>query len=90
MAAWLEVSQSVYDTHVLERRLRVARLGDLGDGERAGAAEHHDVEQRVGTQPVGAVHRRAGRFARGEQAGNDAVLAVVVGDHLRSNIIIWK
>jgi hypothetical protein len=33
-----------------------------------GAAEHDEVEQRVGAEAVGAVHRHAGRLADGHQA----------------------
>ena len=39
---------------------------------RGGAAEHHQVEQRVGAQPIGAVDRHAGRLADRHQAGHDA------------------
>ena len=35
-----------------------AGLDQLGDAVGGGAAEHHQVEQRVGAEPVGAVHRR--------------------------------
>lgn len=46
----------------------VSGLGDVGDAEGAGAAEHHDVEQRVGAETVRAVHRGASGLTRGEQA----------------------
>ena len=49
---------------------RVVRGGDA----RA-AAEHVDVQQRVGAQPVGAVHRDTRALARGVQAGHDVVLS---------------
>ena len=50
------------------------------DGVVAGAlAEHVDVEQRVGAEAVGAVHRHAGALAGGVQARDDGV---VVRQHL--------
>mmetsp|Transcript_10585 Transcript_10585/g.20443 ORF Transcript_10585/g.20443 Transcript_10585/m.20443 type:complete len:470 (-) Transcript_10585:482-1891(-) len=52
---------------------RIAWLGDLADAEGGGAAEDDDVEQRVGAQAVGAVHRRARGLARGEKAADDGV-----------------
>jgi hypothetical protein len=44
----------------LELRDLVAGLGDVGNAQRTGAAEHHNVEERVRTEAVGAVYRRAG------------------------------
>src|SRR3990167_6839142 len=43
------------------------------------AAEHQQVEQRVGAQAVGAVHADAGAFAHGVQAVDDLLRAVAVG-----------
>ena len=40
---------------------------------RGGAAEHDQIEQRVGAQAVGAVHRHAGRLADRHQPGHDRV-----------------
>ena len=56
-----------------QRRLRRAGLQRLGGAMRGGAAEHHQVEQRVGAEPVGAVHGHAGRLAHRHQAGHDRV-----------------
>src|SRR5690606_4296318 len=47
-----------------------------------GAAKHDEVEQRVGTQAVGSVHRYRGTFAHGIQAVDDAVFAVDTGNNL--------
>ena len=44
----------------------------------AGAAEHHQVDQAVGAQPVGAVHRDAGRLADRHQAGHH-IVGIVAG-----------
>ena len=46
----------------------LTRLGDLGDSQRAGTAEHHNVEQGVGSQTVGTVDGGTGGFTRCEQA----------------------
>ncbi len=57
-------------------------LGCLGAGHEGGhgptppPAEHHDVEQGVGAQPVGPVHRHAGALAGGVEAGDDGALGV--------------
>jgi hypothetical protein len=46
------------------------------------AAEHQQVQQRVGAQPVGAMHRHAGAFAHRVQAVDDLVgVAVLRRDH---------
>ena len=47
-------------------------IDHLAGAQRRGAAEHHEVGQRVRAQPVGAVHRGAGGFAHRHQAGHDA------------------
>ncbi|SVK50289.1 Uncharacterised protein [Acinetobacter baumannii] len=43
-----------------------------------GTAEHHQVQQRVAAQTVGAVHRYAGDFAHGEQPRDHHVFAFLV------------
>jgi hypothetical protein len=45
------------------------------------AAEHDEVDQAVGAEPVGAVDRDAGRLADREQAGHDAVRIAVLQRH---------
>ena len=40
---------------------------------RGGAAEHHEVEQRIGAEPVGAMHRDAGRLADRHQPGHHRI-----------------
>ena len=58
-------------------------LDHLGAAQRRGAAEHHEIDQRVGAEPVGAVHRHAGGFAERHQAGHDVIgVAVLLGQHL--------
>ena len=48
-----------------------------------GAAEHHEIDQRIRAQPVGAVHRHAGRFAQRHQARDHGVgIAVLLGQRL--------
>ena len=58
-------------------------VDDLGAAQRRGAAEHDEVDQRIGAEPVGAVHRDAGRLAERHQAGHDVVgIAVLLGQRL--------
>ena len=56
-----------------QRRLRPVRLEHHRAPVRRGPAEHHQVEQRVGAEPVGAVHRHAGRLAHRHQPRHDRV-----------------
>lgn len=48
----------------------------LTDGDGAGAAEDDDVQQRVRPEPVGAVHRGAGRLAGRVEPRHDRVRVV--------------
>ena len=54
-------------------------------GEHLGdpAREDQSLEQRVGGEPVGAVHAGAGDLAGGEQAGHDGLAVEVGGDAAR-------
>ena len=45
---------------------------------RRGAAEHHQVEQRIGAEPVRAMHRHARRFAHRHQSGDHSVGTAVL------------
>ena len=64
-------------------RLLLAGMHELGAAMRGGAAEHHEVDQRVRAEPVGAVHRDAAGLAERHQAGHDGVVvAVLLGQHL--------
>jgi hypothetical protein len=76
--------------HLLDHRLgtdrqldEVGRVGVVGGPDAAALAEDVDVEQRVGAEPVGAVHRDAGDLAGGVQAGYDVG---VVAQHLRLDV----
>ena len=62
-----------------QRLVRGARLDDLGGPDRGGAAEHHQVDQRVGAQAVGAVDRDAGRLTDRHQPRHDLVGVAVGG-----------
>ena len=80
----------------LSRRDSASSAASLGSGgcalpastvlaalQAGGAAEHHEVDQRVGAQAVGAVHRHAGGLADGHQARHHVVgVAVLQGQHL--------
>ena len=57
-------------------RDRRRAVDDLAGPDRRGAAEHDEVDQRVGAEPVGAVHRGAAGLADRHQAGRDAVRLV--------------
>jgi hypothetical protein len=48
------------------------RLDGLAAAQAGRAAEHHEVDQRVGAEAVGAVHRHAGRFADAIRPGTTA------------------
>ena len=64
-------------------RLLVAGCQQFRAAERGGAAEHHQIDQRIRAEPVGAVHRHAGRFAERHQAGDHGVgVAVLLGQRL--------
>src|SRR5690606_31952848 len=55
--------------------------------QTSGTAEHHQVEQRVATQAVGAMNRYASHFANREQAFDDLVVAIgILSDRLSMNI----
>ena len=84
--AWRNLSsrESARSAEVL-RQIGVlfARRDELGAAVGGGAAEHHEVDQRVGAEPVGAVHRHAGGFAERHQAGDHGVVvAVLLGQRL--------
>src|SRR5690606_19644776 len=51
---------------------------DLGNALGSGSTEHHEVDQRVGTQTVGTVDRHASCFAHGEQARDDRIRVAVL------------
>eukprot|EP00754_Rhynchopus_humris_P011124 Rhum_TRINITY_DN14212_c1_g1::Rhum_TRINITY_DN14212_c1_g1_i1::g.73847::m.73847 len=67
-----------------ERVLRAAVLRQReGDGVGARLAEDDNVEEGVGTQAVGTVHRRTRRLTRGQQTRDDRGVVSVPGvDHL--------
>ena len=51
--------------------------------EASGAAEDDEIDQRIGAEAVGAVHRNARRLADGHQARHDVVgVAVLLGQNL--------
>ena len=56
-----------------QRGVRGPGLDDLGGALGRGAAEHYEVEERVGAEAGGAVHRDAGRLADRHQPGHDAL-----------------
>ena len=57
------------------RQFRLGRAGNRGfAAAQAGcAAEHDEVDQRVGAEAVGAVDRHAGRFANSHKARHDRI-----------------
>ncbi len=50
-------------------RLLRARRHEFGSTQAGRATEHHEIDQRVRAEAVRAMHRHAGRFAYGHQAG---------------------
>jgi hypothetical protein len=71
---WFAASRSLSDALRISMPSRSARL----DEQARGATEHHQVEQRIAAQTVGAVNGYAGRLAAGIQARDDLVVAVGV------------
>ena len=66
---------------------RAVLFDDLGAALGGGAAEDDEVDERVGAEPVGAMHRGAGRLAHGEEAGHDGIgIAVARADDLAMQI----
>ena len=63
----------------VRRQLRLLGVGRelFGKTQSGGAAEHHEVDQRVGAEAIGAVHGDASRFADRHQAGDDGVVVAV-------------
>ena len=70
------------DIYRFKRADSFSGLVFLGDGHGAGPAEDHQVQQRVGAEPIRPVDGGAARFARGVQSADDLVLAVLVRQHL--------
>jgi hypothetical protein len=70
-------------TYSLQLSNSLSGLVFLCNGQSASSAENNQIEQRVGTQTVGAVDRRAAGFASSVQARDDGVLSVLVLQHLR-------
>ena len=73
---------------VLRQRAVGGVAGDhAGAAPRRGPPEHDDVEQRVGSQAVGPVHRDAGRLADRHQARHDrAGIVPPARDHLTVDV----
>ena len=64
------------------QRLVAAHLQIAGDDMVAGStAEHDQVEQRVGAETIGAMHRDAGAFADGVHAIDDFIVDAIFGRH---------
>ena len=59
----------------------LAGLHQLGDPVGGRAAEHHELEQRVGAQPIGAVHADRGRLAQRHQALHGGERIAVLHGH---------
>ena len=67
--------------------MRLARCQHLAGADGGGAAEHDEIEQRIGAEPVGAVDRDAGRLAHRHQTGHDMVgIAVLHRHHFAVNV----
>ena len=61
--------------------MRAVRRNQFGRAQRRSAAKDDDIEQRVGTEPIGAMNRNTGGFADRHQTRHDGVrIAVLQGD----------
>src|SRR6266851_4517002 len=59
---------------------------DLRTMPRRFAAEYDQIEQRVGSQAVRAVHRYTGRFAHRHESRNDRLAPAHARDHLTMHV----
>ena len=83
VAELVEARQRVVGGILRQLGLLVAGREQFGATQRGGAAEHHEIDQRIRAEPVGAVHRHAGGLAQRHQAGNNGVgIAVLLGQRL--------
>ena len=58
-------------------------LDGFGAFECCGTAEDHEIDERIGAEPVGAVNRHRSRFADREETGNRLLRVFgVARDHL--------
>ena len=55
-----------------------ARRYRFGQAQAGGAAKHHQIDQRVGAQAIGAMHRDTGRLAHRHQAGHNRIRVAVL------------
>ena len=60
-----------------QRGLIVARRKQFGAAMSGGTAEYNEIDQRIGAEAVGAVHRHAGRFAQRHQARNHRIIGAI-------------
>jgi len=79
----IEPSERLVGRTCGEFRLGAVRRQLFRAAQRRGAAEHHEIDQRIGAEPVGAMHRDAGGFAERHQARyHEVVVAILLGQHL--------
>ena len=83
MTVAIETAERLVGRAGRQVRLLAVRRELFRAAQRGGAAEHHEIDQRVGAEPVGAMHRNAGRFAHRHQARHhEIVVAVLLGQRL--------
>ena len=87
MADAVEARQGRFGGRGTQGLVRSPRFDLPGRAQGRGAPEHDEVQQAVRTEAVGAVHRHAGRFADGHEAGHDAVGVAVLQRHHLSVVI---
>ena len=82
IAESVEARQREFGAVLRQFGLALAGLQHFGGAQARRAAEHDEVDQRVGAEPVRAMHGDAGGFAERHQAGHDRVgVAVDLGQH---------
>ena len=60
----------------------ISRLVGLSDGVGTRTSKHYQVQQRVGAESIGSVHRHAGRLTGTVQAAHHLVLSLHMLYHL--------
>ena len=78
VAEFVEPLESEVGAVLRQFFLKGIGLDDFGEAQARSPAEDHEVDQAVGSEPVGSVNRHARSFANGEQARHHCVRVAVL------------